>query len=146
MTISPPDVKGKTYEQFHLELEAWGEVPYLAKAKQGIVVALSLPEGSGTGIRDKVFDEFSIADLKKDDGLDTLIKFMGTKLKKDDLAGSWEKFDDFEEYKRGKGPSVSDFISKFDQRYDRIAKKNMTLSPEISPFKLLKCVNLSKEE
>ena len=96
------------------------------------------PEDSETGIHGKVFE--------KDDGLDTLTKFMDTNLKQDDLADSWEKFDDFEEYEREKGQSFSDFISKFDQRYNRIAKKNMTLPPEILPFKLLKRTNLSKEE
>ena len=45
-------------------------------------------------MHDKVVDELSSTDLKKDDGLDTLIKFTDTKLKKDGLADSWEKYDD----------------------------------------------------
>ncbi len=61
-------------------------------------------------IREKVSDELKIEDLKKDDSLDTLMKFMDKKLKKDDLVDCWEKFDNFEEYKREKGQSISDFI------------------------------------
>ena len=72
---------------------------------------MSLPEDSETGICDKVFDELSISDLRKDDGLDTLIKFMDTKLKQDDPADSWEKLDDFDEHKREKGESVSVTLS-----------------------------------
>ena len=73
--------------------------------------------------------------MKKEGGLDTLMKFLDKKLKKDDLAGSWEK-----------GQSIIDFIFKLDQKYNKIAQKNMTLSPNILAFKLWKCANLSKDE
>lgn len=93
--IKPPEFKEKNYERYRVELEAWREITDLAKSKQGIAIALSLPEDSEQGIREKVFDELSIDDLKTDTGLDTLLAFLDTKLKKDDLADMWDKFDDF---------------------------------------------------
>ena len=45
----------------------------IEKKKQGIVVALSLPEDHEKGIRDKVFEELSLNELKADDGLGKLI-------------------------------------------------------------------------
>ena len=42
-----------------------------------------------------MFDELSIADLNKDDGLDKLIVFMDGKLGKDDLSDSLERFEAF---------------------------------------------------
>lgn len=48
--------------------------------KQGIVVALSLPEENVMGIYEKIFDEVEIEDLKKVDGLKTMIAFIDGKL------------------------------------------------------------------
>ena len=122
-----------------------GEITDLEKEKQGIVIALTLPKMDETGIREKVFDELTIADLKKENGLDLLLEFMDKKLKKDDLADSWEKFKDFEEYKRTE-QSIAEYISKFDQKYKKMVKKEMTLPEEILAFMLLKRANLSNEE
>ena len=146
MKINPPDFKAKNYERYRLELEAWREITDLKKGKQGIAIALSLPEDDESGIREKVFDELAISDLKADTGLDTLLTFLDNKLQKDDLADSWDKFNDFEEYKREKGQSISDYISKFDQKYKKIVRKKMTLPSEILAFKLLKRATLNPEE
>ena len=56
-----------------------------------MAIALSLPEDDNTKIREKVFGQISLGDLKKDDGLDILIAFLDRHLKKDDLADSLEK-------------------------------------------------------
>ena len=116
----------------------------LSKAKQGIAIALSLPENGS--IREKVFDELDLNDLKKDTGFEILVDFLDQHLGKDDLADSLEKFEDFEDFTREKGQSISEFISHFDQKYRRIEKRNMVLPPSILAFKLLKCANISKAE
>ncbi len=116
----------------------------LDKKKQGIAVALSLPEDDPTGIRKKVFDEMKIAELKEDDGFDKLVVFMDAKLGKDELEDSLEKFDDFENFKRDHDQSISEFIAKFDQKYKKMAKMNMKLPPAILGFKLLQKANISK--
>ena len=59
---------------------------YAARQKQGVVIALSLPKNDKRQIREKVFDQIRIDDLKKEDGLDTLIAFLDKHLKKDDLV------------------------------------------------------------
>ena len=60
----------------------------LRKDKQGVAIALSLPEDDKTQIREKVFEQISLDDLKKENGLDTFITFLDSHLKKDDLADS----------------------------------------------------------
>ena len=42
--------KGKCFEIYRKEILAWGELTDLPKSKQGIVVALSLPEDYKTHI------------------------------------------------------------------------------------------------
>ena len=66
MRLNPPDLsKCRTYERYRQELKAWQEVTDIPKTKQDIAIALSLPQDSGeSGIREKVFDEIELKDLK----------------------------------------------------------------------------------
>ena len=75
---------------------AWREVTDIPKKKQGIAIALSLPEEAECSIREKIFDELSIAQLEADVGFETFIEFFDEKLKKEDIANGWDKFNDFE--------------------------------------------------
>jgi hypothetical protein len=69
MQINPPDFRKKSYERYRQELNAWKEVTEVEKKKQGIAVALTLPEEHESGIREKVFDEMDLNVLKAEDGL-----------------------------------------------------------------------------
>ena len=67
ITVNPPAFnKAKSYERYKQELLAWKEVTDLSSRKQAIVVALSLPEEDETQIRDKVFDQLPLEELKKE--------------------------------------------------------------------------------
>lgn len=144
--INPPCLTSKPYELYKQELLAWREVTDLSKEKQGVAIALSLPEDDKNQIREKVFDQISLSDLKKQDGLDTLIKFLDIHLKKDELADSLEKFEEFEDVQRKEGQSVTEYMASFDSKYRKIEKLNMKLPSEILAFKLLRKANISKEE
>ena len=148
MKINPPSFKSevKSYERYKQELLAWQVVTDIPKEKQGIAVALTLPEGDPSRIREKVFDECSLTTLKTETGLDTLIAYLDKKLGKDDLEDSWEKFERFEDYKRLDAESITEYISNFDQRYQRVEKMDMKLPSAILAFKLLRRANISREE
>ena len=87
--IDPPSLRTKAYELYRQELLAWREVTDLRKDKQGMAIALSLPEDDKTQIREKVFEQISLDDLKKEDGLDTLIPFLDSHLKMMILLTAW---------------------------------------------------------
>ena len=144
--IDPPSLRTKTYELYRQELLAWREVTDLSKEKQGVAIALSLPEDDKTKIREKVFEQIKLEDLKKDGGLDTLITFLYSHLKKDDLADSLEKFEEFEDFERKVGMSITEYIATFDSLYRKIENLKMKLPMEILSFKLLRKANIGKEE
>lgn len=53
--INPPSLdKAKTYERFKQEVLVWKEITDLAKNKQGIAVALSLPEDDENQIKEAI--------------------------------------------------------------------------------------------
>ena len=145
--INPPTFnKAKTYERFRQELLAWTEITDLSKDKQGIAIALSLPDDDESQIREKVFDQIAIDDLKSNDGLTVLINFLDEHLAKDDLTDSLEKIEDFDDFYRTDGQSVTEYIAIFDSKYKKIEKKKMILTPEILAFKLLRKANITKKE
>ena len=82
LSINPPCFTSKSYERYPLDLLAWCEVTDISIFKHGIVIALSLQEDDENQIREKVFIQISLDDLKKGDGPDKLIKFLDTHLKK----------------------------------------------------------------
>ena len=92
ITIKPPVYNNKkNYERYKQELLAWKEITDLDARKQAITVALSLPDEDDTQIRDKVFDQLPLEDLKKENGFSVLVTFLDKHLGKDDLSDSIEK-------------------------------------------------------
>ena len=145
--VNPPSLtKSKNYERFKQEVLAWSEITELKRDKQGIAVVLSLPEEDENQIKDKVFDQIPVDDLKDDSGLDILLAFLDKHLGKDDLADSLDKFEDFDEFSRKDGQSIQEYIAMFDSKYRKVEKKSMALPSEILAFKLIKKANITKEE
>jgi hypothetical protein len=148
MKINPPvySKEGKPYERYKIELLAWREITSLPVEKQGVAIALSLPDDDPSKIREKVFDELTLDELKGEHGLEHLIEFLDKNLQEDDLLDSCEKYEHFEDYKRAANHNINEYINEFDLRYHKILKKNMVLPQEILAFRLLKCANITKEE
>ena len=87
------------YEWYKLELLAWREVPNLAKEKQGIAIALTLPMPSNeSNIRENVFEQLTLAELEADNRLDKLIEFLDNYLGKSELLDSLPKMENFVDY------------------------------------------------
>ena len=144
LKINPP-ILGENFERYKQELEAWKLITDVEKKKQGIAIALTLPDDHPSGIRGKVFEEIKLTELEKDTGLDCLIKFMSKYLGKDDITDQYQKFAEFEDYRKTT-ESIPEYISNFHQRYIRLEKLNMTLPKAVLAFKLLKSASLTKEE
>ena len=147
LTVNPPTLtKVKTYERFRQETLAWTEITDLCKEKQAIAIALSLPEEDETMIREKVFDQLQLEDLKGENGMSILLNFLDKHLSKDDLTDSLDKFEDFDNIERKEEQSIQEYIAMFDLKYRKIQKKHMTLSSEILAFRLIKRANITREE
>ena len=141
---SPPKFsKGDSYELYRKEILAWGEMTDIPKKKQGIVVALSLPGDHKRQIKQNVFDQIPLENLKTDDGLTVLVNFLDRLLRKDDMDDIWKKYEDFEKLKREAGQPLREYISNFEWVYKKIENKGMKLPAEILVFKLIKKAAIS---
>ena len=81
--------------------------------QQGVATPLTLPEDDEMQIREKVFDQFRLTDLKDEEGLTKRLEFLDKHLAKDELTDSLEKFEDFDDFTRTEGQSIEEFIEIF---------------------------------
>ena len=144
--INPPDLSSGNYELYKEKLLAWQMVTDIPVDKQGIVIALTLPNDDKHKIQEEVFSQIGREKLSQENGLDTLINFLDSKLMKDDLSDSLEKFEEFENFQRVNGQNITEYIAAFDSRYRKMEKFKIKLPSEILAFKLLRRANISKEE
>ena len=114
----------------------------ISKSKQAIVVALSITDDD---IRENIFTQLSLDDLKQENGLDCLIQFLDSFLGKDEITDTVEKYKDFENLQRADNQSITEFITCFDLKYMKLEKRKIKLPPEILAFQLIRKANISKE-
>ena len=122
--INPPLLtRKKSYEQWKVETLAWTEITDVSREKQAITVALLLPENHESGIAEKVFGELELKELKKQNGISTLLEFLDIHFKKDEMTDTLEKFEEFDNFERKEGQSIYEYVSMFDFKYRKIEKK-----------------------
>ena len=91
--INPPDLSSGNYELYKEKLFAWQMVTDIPVDKQGIVIALTLPNDDKHKIQEEVFSQIGREKLSQENGLDTLINFLDSKLMRDDYQDLLEEID-----------------------------------------------------
>ena len=56
-----------------------------------------------------------------------------------------DKFEEFKDFHRHDGMSISEYFASFNTRYRKVEKQKMTLPSEMLAFKLLRKANIRKE-
>ena len=77
-------------------MRSWLKLDLLEKSKQGVAIALSLPENNSSKIKDKIFNQLLIEQLSDENGIGELILLLDKHLGKDDLSDAFDKCMDFE--------------------------------------------------
>ena len=124
----------------------WVEICGEAEEKQGVILALSLPEKDQSRIREQVMEELSLSKLKTPTGVSVLLTFIESKVGMDDMEDSLNKYEEFKNCRRKDGQDICDYIHEFEQKYHRIVKKSIGLPQEILCFELLASANITKQE
>ena len=145
-TIYPPGLSSKPFEYYKQQILAWREITDVCKTKQGIVIALSLPEDDPFQIKERVFNEINLDDLRKENGLEILLQFMSAHLGKDEFTDCTEKIENFENFQRIDKQSIREYIACFDLKYRKLEKLQLKLPQEILAFKLLRGANIGDQQ
>ena len=91
-------------------MEMWVEICGEAAEKQGVILALSLPEKDNSRIREQVMEELSLSKLKIATGVSVFLDFIQSKVGKDDMEDSLIKYEEFKNCRRKEGQDICDYI------------------------------------
>ena len=141
ITILPPDLNNcKSYENFKLEVNGWSSLTDLAEEKQGLCVALHLPNESkfGKDLKDKVLENISLEELKSREGLTKLFQFLDKEIGKDDIEDVTDKWDSFQDCKRLENQSFEEYIRDFELKYNRVKCSGTVLGEDVLAYMLIK--------
>ncbi|CAC5379710.1 unnamed protein product [Mytilus coruscus] len=137
---NPPGLtKDKSYQQWKNEVKMWQLVTDLDKKKRGLALALSIQ-----GKPREVVLEVDPSDLNVDEGVDKLITELDKLFEKDKIDQAYAAYTVFDQFHRGEDVSMSDYITEFEQRYNKCKKYDMGLPDAILAFKLLDNAGLSQ--
>ena len=132
--------EGDDYLSWKTDLEVWELYTDLEKKKRGPAVYLQLEGKARDAVR-----EFKPEDIGKDTGLKSIMDKLDEVYLKDKNTLSYTAFKEFYEYKRSSGEKYSEFMLKFEQLYNKMAKYDMHLHEGVKAFFLLNAVNMSIE-
>ena len=125
------------YDTYMHEVDMWKIIGKVYKKEQAMMLVYELSKTDSSGIRDKILNEISIADLNKDDGLDTYIKYMDKHFKKDESVATYEAYLNFERCKKKVDEEIKAYILRFDKQSNIAKKKQVTYPNLVLALKLL---------
>ena len=144
-SIRDPPKMSEPYAEWKEEVYIWSEfvVDKTPMTKQGLALFLSL-EGDARKAAAKV----KLVDMKKADGLQTVLKELDKFFLKDKDREAFLSYDKFHTFKRPAGMSVKDFLIKFELLRNTCCSHEVEISDKIIAHQMLESANLppSKKE
>lgn len=130
-----------SYETWKNDIMIWRELTDLPKGKQALAIHLTL-----TGKARQASGELGVVDLKKDDGVDTLLKKLDELFLLDKGRRQFNVFRDLYNLRRPSATSVGDFVNEFERVYYRFTQEAMTLPDAVIAFMLLTSCDLEEQQ
>ena len=126
------------YEAWKADVLMWSEVTDIPVEKVAVVVHLSLK-----GKARKASSELKSTELKKQDGLKTLLAKLDQIFLQDPNWKCFNAYLAFENLRRDPSAPFDDYLSEFDSRYHRLKECKAVLPDAVVACRLLKSCNLS---
>ena len=97
-------------------------------------------------VRNQILEAVGTADMNKDTGVDTYLKYLTDNYGRDELYESVDRYIEFRNCVRKPTQTLSNFLMEFDQCVTRIEKKGMKLPSDVLAFELIHKANVTKDE
>lgn len=140
----PPKLESDSaYETWKSDIGIWCELTEIAKSKRALAIHLSL-EGRARAAS----SEIPVADLNKENGVDTLLGKLDGLFMLDKGRRQFTVFNNLYTFRRlqDSTASISDFVGEFEHVYFRFTQESMTLPDAVLAFMLLASCNLSDNQ
>lgn len=142
MKMPPAFEDENAYEIWKEDLEIWCDLTDLPASKRALAVRLVLTGRARAAASSQVKRE----DLKKDDGVQILLKKLDGEFLVEKGRRQFAAFNEMYNFRRSDKHDVSTFVSCFEHGYFKFTQQGMTLPDTVLAFMLLRAGNLSDVE
>jgi len=105
------------------------------------------PSNSGSTQRDSMSSHLFAYLNEGEENNHSLIKYLQSQQQQNnDILNNCNILKHFDEYERTEGVKISEYVSTFDQKYQTLHRKGITLSPAALALKILSKARLNKQE
>ena len=122
-----PTFDAEHFDLYLTNLEMWSFTSLAAKSMKGTMLFQSLPNNHASGIKQRIADEISIEELKKDTSFSKIIEILKEAFGKEKEAENYAVFKEFLYIKRKDDESMLDFINRFSSSKTKAVKHNIKI-------------------
>ena len=139
---TPPcfNAKYDDYSKWKRKLNLWKSVTEVEKKKHAGLILLRLDDDT----QDTILEALGETDVNIDAGSQLVIDKLDAIFEKNKTISAFETYEAFECFKRSPDMSVSDFITEFEKRNNKIKAIKIELPDGVLAYRLLKSANLSQ--
>ena len=131
--VDPPALSDSgDYNQWKNKVVMWRELTLLDKKKQAFSIIFAL-----SGKAEQIALEMDHNQLKQDDGVDKLTEELDKFFAKNETDLSYAAYKDFDQFVRTSEMKMSEYVSSFEQKYNKAKKHKLEMSDSVLAFKLL---------
>ena len=134
----------KNFKTWEADIRMWGALTPLRDEQKAQFVALNL-EGHSSGIKEKILASIS-EEIRQAGGMEALIAFVKGIYDVEEMKEVFDDYEEFEDIKRKEGESVKEFLPRWDMATAKCNKHEIKLPDVVRAFKLLKSINIPKED
>ena len=131
--IKPPPIfnpdEDDDYCAWKNDVEVWQAFTKEEAKRQGPAVYLSLKGRAREAVRG-----ISINDLKKDDGVDEIIRILDEIFQSDETTRAYHAFKEYVEYRRSSDQTFSSFVVEYEKRYREVKRYKLDLPTGVQAF------------
>ena len=141
---SPPPFNRATddYIKWKTKFKLWKDITDVPVAKQTTLMVLRLDDDT----QEAILDLMTTAQMKANEGADTLLGHLDRMCKKDESVTAYELYEKFESYERPAELSIKEYCAEFQKRLAKVKSSGTQLSDPVLAYRLLKSANLSDNE
>ena len=141
-----PTFDAEHFDLYLTNLEMWSFTSLAAKSMKGAMLFQSLPNNHASGIKQRIADEISIEELKKDTSFSKIIEILKEAFGKEKEAENYAVFKEFLYIKRKDDESMLDFINRFSSSKIKAAKHNIKLGDTTRAYHLLETARITEND
>lgn len=139
--LLPKFDENSNYETWKNDIDIWCELSDLSAKKKALAIHLSL-----SGRARVASSEIPVEDLKKENGVQTLIEKLDGVFLADEGRRQFAAFNELYNLRRSDGSDIDSFVTEFEHVYFKFKGKDMTLPDPVMAFMLLAACNLNDRD